>query len=372
MSLFESRVYAIEDVLPHPNADRLELAAIGGYRIVVVKDRYKPGDVVAYIPEAAIVPDDVIAELGLEGRLAGKKRNRVKPIKLRGALSEGLVYPPTGNRLKARSVAKGDVVTDLLGLVKYEPPIPIHMSGDPEAHPTATLKYDIESWKKFPDAFKEGERVIVTEKIHGTWCCLADHECVPGGFATSKGMSARGLVFPPEKPGNKDNLYARAFRQHRDSLTAFRRFAAERFDLAADRPVYLVGEVYGRGVQDLTYGELNPRFRVFDAHIDRPRAGRYLNRDELRDALRFMTDEVGLDPEAPVVPGVPLIYDGPYSADRVPEWTSGPSTLAKHTREGCVMHPAVERDSEEMYGDRLILKNVAEEYLLRSKGTSYQ
>ena len=36
------------------------------------------------------------------------------------------------------------------------------------------------------------------------------------------------------------------------------------------------------------------------------------------------------------------------------------------------MHPAVERDSEDMYGDRLILKNVAEEYLLRSKGTSYQ
>ena len=372
MSLFESRMYAIEDVIPHPNADRLELAAIGGYRIVVVKGRYRPGDVVAYIPEASIVPDDVIAELGLEGRLAGKKRNRVKPIKLRGALSEGLVYPPDGHRLKGRTVRAGDVVTDDLGLVKYEPPIPIHMSGNPEAHAGATLRYDIESWKKFPKAFKEGERVVVTEKIHGTWCCLADHDCVPGGFATSKGMSAKGLVFPPAKPGNEDNLYVRALEQYRGSLDAFRRYARERLGVPDDQPVYLVGEVYGRGVQDLHYGESNPRYRVFDGFVGSPRAGRYLDRDELRDALAFIEGLVSAIPDAPVAPGVPLIYDGPYSADLLPEWTSGPSNLANHTREGCVMHPAKERDSEEMNGDRLILKNVAEEYLLRTKGTSYQ
>ena len=372
MSAFESRIYPIEDVIPHPNADRLELAAIGGYRIVVVKGKYRPGDLVAYIPEAALVPDDVIAELSLEGRLAGKKKNRVKPIKLRGALSEGLVYPSTGLRLKEQQVAAGDVVTDFLGLVKYEPPIPIHMSGCPEAHPEATLKYDIEAWKKFPEAFQEGERVVVTEKIHGSWCCLADHDCVPGGFATSKGMSAKGLAFPPDKPGNEDNLYARAFKQYRDSLAAFRRYAGERLDVPADRPVYLLGEVYGRGVQDLHYGELNPRFRVFDAFIGRPRRGRYLDRDELKDALQFIGEAVSAIPDAPVALGVPPIYDGPYSADLVPAWTSGPSNLAQHSREGCVMHPAVERSSVEMHGDRLILKNVAEEYLLRKKGTSYQ
>ena len=74
----------------HPNADALEIAQIEDYMSLVQKGVYHTGDLVVYLPEASVVPQDVIEELGLEGRLAGKTKNRVKAIKLRGVLSQGL------------------------------------------------------------------------------------------------------------------------------------------------------------------------------------------------------------------------------------------------------------------------------------------
>ena len=61
---------------PHPNADALELAQMGLYRAVVPKGVYKTGDYAVYIPEQAVLPDDLIEELGLTGRLAGEDRIR--------------------------------------------------------------------------------------------------------------------------------------------------------------------------------------------------------------------------------------------------------------------------------------------------------
>ena len=129
---FESRVYSLR-IEPHPNADRLELAAIGGFRCVVGKDSFVDGDLAAYIPEGAICPEWLIAELGLEGKLAGSKKNRVKAVQLRGALSQGLVYPVRDGMIRGRQVVEGDDVTELLELVKYEPPIPISMQGEVRA-----------------------------------------------------------------------------------------------------------------------------------------------------------------------------------------------------------------------------------------------
>jgi RNA ligase (TIGR02306 family) len=64
----------------HPNADALELAQVGLYRAVVAKGAYRTGDFALYIPEQAVLPVDLIEELGLTGRLSGKEKNRVKAI----------------------------------------------------------------------------------------------------------------------------------------------------------------------------------------------------------------------------------------------------------------------------------------------------
>ena len=346
MATFEAKIHRIR-VEPHPNADRLELAAIGGYRCIVAKGQYQSGDLAAYIPEGAVCPDWLIAELGLEGRLAGAKKNRVKAIKLRGILSQGLVYPVDGERLRVTpsGLQEGHDVTDLLELTKYEPPIPTHMQGEVANAFGYTLRYDIEDVKKWPDVLKEGERVHITEKIHGTWCCLGIHPD-RGPIITSKGLSAKGLVFKLNE-ANENNLYVRAWEAYRDKFDLLRTYLAE-----GNSPIYVLGEIHGRGVQDLHYGEPKPVFRVFDMYVGHPGEGRYLSPNDTQVvACRLL-------------PCVPHLYEGPFSTEIMEKLTSGPTVLGRHNiREGVVIRPFQERRHLEL--GRVILKSVSEAYLTR-------
>lgn len=100
MANFEVLVYPVK-LEPHPNADNIELAVIGEYRSIVQKDTLEDDDLVAYIPEGSVVPEWILKKLNLWdfekniGKLAGKRGNRVKSIKLRGIMSTGLILPTT-------------------------------------------------------------------------------------------------------------------------------------------------------------------------------------------------------------------------------------------------------------------------------------
>ena len=154
----------------HPQADRLEIAQVGDYQSVVGKGTFQTNDLVAYIPEQALVPQNLLAEMGLEGRLAGKDKNRVKAVRLRGVVSQGLCYPAR------EEWQEGADVTEALGITKWEPPIPTHLAGEVfNAGQNRTLKYDIENYRRFPDVLQDGEPVVFTEKLHG---CLHENSLV--------------------------------------------------------------------------------------------------------------------------------------------------------------------------------------------------
>ncbi len=354
MSTFDVRIHRLE-IEPHPNADRLELAVIGGYRAIVLKDQYRTGSLAAYIPEAAICPDDVIAELGLEGRLSGSKKNRVKAVRLRGALSQGLVYPITGAKLRDIPVAEGDDVMEWLGITKYEPPVPTNLAGEVWNAHGATLKYDIENIKRYPDAFQKGEQVFITEKLHGTWCCFGLHPKHLSPIVTSKGLSAKGLAFKMDVEANVQNLYIRAWHEWKEEVEEVRARAN-----ASHVPFYLLGEVYGRGVQDLHYGASKPEFRAFDIYVGAPGAGRYLSTEEFEAAL------------GDSIPSVPILYRGAYSKRILDEFTDGKTTLDdQHIREGIVIRPRDEERVSLEFG-RVILKSVSGDYLTRHGGTEFE
>lgn len=114
-------------ILPHPNADAPELAQVGLYHAVVAKNVYQTGDYALYIPEQAILPDQLIEELGLTGRLSGSKKNRVSAVRLRGELSQGIVCRPAqlSNVDLATAHAEGHNLPMYLvlpsGFQKYDP-----------------------------------------------------------------------------------------------------------------------------------------------------------------------------------------------------------------------------------------------------------
>ncbi|MEM2159401.1 MAG: hypothetical protein QXN55_00415 [Candidatus Nitrosotenuis sp.] len=179
MSNFEVKVQRIF-IRPHNNADALELGNIGspdGWQVVVKKGQYETGDLVAYIGENAVVPEWVLKKYGFWntekdiGMLAGSKGNRVKAVRLRGEFSLGICIPNeevVSDDYTAVLGLEGENVADILGVTKYEPPIPTQLTGEVfNLGQHLTVDYDIENIKNYPNVLVEGEEVQVTEKIHG-------------------------------------------------------------------------------------------------------------------------------------------------------------------------------------------------------------
>jgi RNA ligase (TIGR02306 family) len=343
----------------HPNADALELAQVGLYRAVVAKGAFRTGDTAVYIPEQSVLPAGLIEELGLTGRLAGSGADRVKAVRLRGELSQGIVCRPKAlaDVDLAAAVAEGTDFAERLGIVKWVPPIPPTMSGEVESAPDLLPWVDIENIQRYPDIFTPGEPVVLTEKLHGS-ACLMTYLAEDGRVqVSSKGFGAKSLALK-EDPRN---LYWRAVHGHGVPDVAAR--LARRLGA---RRVGVFGEVYGAGVQDLTYGADGRReslgYAVFDVSAEIDGRLRWLDTAELTDLL---------DGELPLVP---RLYEGPYAVDRVLEVATGRETVSgreMHLREGVVIRPAVERYSP-VTGGRAIAKAVSPAYLTRKGGTEYE
>ncbi|MFI8278888.1 RNA ligase (ATP) [Streptomyces sp. NPDC085929] len=343
----------------HPNADALELAQVGLYRAVVAKGAYRSGEFAVYIPEQAVLPAELIAELGLTGRLAGGSADRVKAVRLRGELSQGLVCRPRAlaDVDLAQAAEEGTDFAELLGITKWAPPVPTTMNGEVEAAPDLLPWVDIENLQRYPHLFEPGEPVVLTEKLHGTACLLtyvADGERV---LVSSKGFGSKGLALKEEDR----NLYWRAVRGHGVPQVAAKLAAR----LGASR-IGVFGEVYGAGVQDLGYGTdartaaTGPGYAVFDVSAEIDGQVRWLDPHELLP-----------DGELPLVP---RLFEGPYELDAVLELAGGRETVsgrAVHLREGVVIRPVTERHSP-VVGGRAIAKAVSPAYLTRKGGTEYE
>ncbi|MFI1766438.1 RNA ligase (ATP) [Streptomyces sp. NPDC020800] len=340
----------------HPNADALELAQVGLYRAVVAKGAYRTGEAALYIPEQSVLPSGLIEELGLTGRLAGGEANRVKAVRLRGELSQGIVCRPKAlaDVDLVRAAAEGTDFAERLGITKWVPPIPPTMNGEVESAPGLLPWVDIENIQRYPDIFTPGEPVVLTEKLHGSACLLtylADEERV---YVSSKGFGAKSLALK-EDPRN---LYWRAIRGHGVAAAAAR--LCERLGA---RRVGIFGEVFGAGVQDLTYGADGRRetlgYAAFDVSA------------EIDGAVRWLDAAEALEGELPLVP---RLFSGPYDIERVLEVASGRETVSGrelHLREGVVIRPAEERYSP-VTGGRAIAKAVSPAYLTRKGGTEYE
>lgn len=124
-----ARIVEIDDILPHPNADRLDLAIIGGWQLCVKKNEYKKGDRAVYCEIDSLLPLSNVELFGfLEERRSdnrcvnGENYHRLKTIKLRKELSQGLLVP-VPEQFKNDPVDTN--LTMALGILKYESALPM-------------------------------------------------------------------------------------------------------------------------------------------------------------------------------------------------------------------------------------------------------
>jgi RNA ligase (TIGR02306 family) len=330
MSSLIVEVSRIERVLPHPNADLLELAHIKGWQCVVPKGRYAAGSLVTYVPIDSVLPPALSDRLGITKYLSN---GRVRCARLRGEPSFGVIVD-----LENPAWTEGTDVAAHYGITKYVPPLKPSAGDAAPAHPLFVSYTDVENLRNFPAIFTEGEDVVATEKVHGTNCRvgLIEGEWMAGSMEvrrqrpdTDAGLAANTYWFPTTLPAVRALIESFAARGHRQ--------------------IILFGEVYGSKIQNLHYGAVGRYgFAAFDLLVD----GRYLNADDFATACSTHN-----------VPIAPVVYRGPFSPDAIRSASAGRTTFhgADHVREGLVVRPALERTDPKL--GRVILKYLSDEYL---------
>ena len=172
-------VRTIDAIEPIENADKIEVAKIGGWEVVVGKGDFSPGEQVVYfeIDSALPLDDHRFSHLAARGSriVDGKAVHVLRTIRLRGVYSQGLVMP-----LGDFADAVDDVeffgafsLDEILGVTKWEPPVPVSIGGQiaggfiSGVPKTDAKRVQNLSENQYAQLLEEG-RWIATEKIDGT------------------------------------------------------------------------------------------------------------------------------------------------------------------------------------------------------------
>lgn len=90
-------VKRIDDLLPIEGADKIEVAVVGGWKVVVKKGDFKKGELAVYLEIDSWVPTEVAPFLTKSGHepkeYNGVKGERLRTVKLKKQISQGLLLP---------------------------------------------------------------------------------------------------------------------------------------------------------------------------------------------------------------------------------------------------------------------------------------
>lgn len=270
------RILALD---PIPDADQIEVASVLGWKCVVKKGEFSVGDPCCYIEVDSLLPDRP------EFEFMKPRGMRVRTVKLRGQVSQGLALPVTIFKGDTRYWAEpgigffgdeGEDVTEALGITKYEPPIPAQLSGETKGtFPGFLKKTDEERIQSMPWILEKhkGVQVRVCEKLDGS---SVTYYVRDGEF----GVCSRNQELK-ESDGNSFWKVARQMN------------VEERLR-SLGRNIAIQGELIGEGVQNNKYGLKGQTayfFNVFD--IDR-----FEHEDIINSSLILGDIEL---PEVPVI-----------------------------------------------------------------------
>ena len=164
-------IQSVLEILPIENAEAIELARINGWQCVVKKGEFQRDSLGVFLEIDAIPPDLQVFRFLWRPKTAEDgdtfdrpDKFRIRTMRLRGALSQGLLLPLTS--LGLADVSAGDNVTELLGVTKYEPPAPPNTGGFRANFPGFIPKTDELRIQSVPEVLDElkGSPYVITIK----------------------------------------------------------------------------------------------------------------------------------------------------------------------------------------------------------------
>lgn len=309
-------IRSIDRIDPIEGADAIEAATVGGWKVVTQKNEFNVGDLAVYCEIDSWIPHERAPFLskGKEPReYKGVKGERLRTIKLRGQISQGLLLPMSCLTNYGADLNEGDDVTEVLNIQKWEAEIPAQLSGQVKGNfPTQIPKTDQERVqnlvKEIQESKNQGDKFEVTEKLEGSsmTCYLIDDEF---------GVCSRNLDL---KRDENNSFWKVAIAQ--DIEAKMRSLGVDNFAVQ--------GELLGPGVQGNIYKLSDLDFYVYDLyHIQ---FGEYL----LPEIRRGWLVRLGLKSVPVLTVGKDL---GVGTVDELLSWADGKSVLnPKQEREGIV------------------------------------
>jgi RNA ligase (TIGR02306 family) len=345
MNMSERKLASIQKILaldPIEGADKIEVATILGWKCVVPKGQHRVEELVVFFEIDSLLPRTEWSEFLFKDN---REKFRLKTIRLRGQISQGLVLPLNILEKDANIESnygeiyhEDDDVTTILCIEKYEPYIPAHLSGViKSSFPSFIPKTDeerIQTCKGFIDMI-DGYEVLVTEKLDGSSMTVYLKD---GEF----GVCSRNL----DLKETEDNAFWKTARK----LDLENKLKKLQFNCS------LQGELVGQGVQSNKYKLNDVNFFIFNVfNIDE---FEYLSEDEamlLVDAMGLLTvprfDKFVFNKEL-------------HSVDNLVELSKGMSFAGDNIiREGIVIRP-VNKMRHPKFG-RVSFKIINPEFLLK-------
>ena len=331
-------IKTIDNIRPIDGADKIELAIVGGWNVVVAKDvGHKVGDVVVYCEIDSFLP--IREEFEFLRKSSYKKMGeqegfRLKTIRLRGQISQGLILPMSIFGDFGWTAYEGLDVTERLGIVKYEPPIPAELAGKVKGQfPSFISKTDEERVQNLTKEYEEWKyqskhQFYVTEKLDGS---SATYYVKDGEF----GVCSRNL----ELLETEGNTFWKVARE----------LDLENKMKSLGKNIALQGELIGEGIQKNRYkikGQTVRFFNVFD--IDNHK------RLGIHDLINVVEDIMDLN----CVPYLLLPFPLPETVEDMVKFAEGKSQLNDNTeREDVVVRSMDGTISVKAISNKFLLKN---------------
>lgn len=247
-------IQKIENIRPIEGADSIECATVLGWNVVVKKGEHNPGDVITYVEVDSLLPESTEYEFLrkssyrapiTEGENVIQRGGfKIRTIKLRGQISQGLILPVPNGEWNI-----GDDVTDVLGIIKYEPPIPAGMKGSVKGpFPSFIQKTDEIRIQSAPELLDPRLEYEAREKLDGTSVTAFIRD---GEF----GICSRNLLLDETDTSHVIVKYA--------VETGLKEKLQQICDLSGFE-VYIQGELIGPGIQGNRYGLKERKLYVFN------------------------------------------------------------------------------------------------------------
>lgn len=334
-------VQFIKGLKPIPGADRIEVATILGWEVVVKKGEFEIGQPCVYIEVDSKVPEKP------EYEFLRSKGFKIRTIKLKSQVSQGLALPL--NVLDSKKIyIEGDDVTEILGIINYKDN---EETKDPQSKQNKFMsflyRHQATRWipglfirktkADFPDFIRKTDQDRIQNRLdfydkmnefsQFDWICTEKVDGQSASFAYKRSLFGKFFVCSRNMhliKNDGSNWWKIA-----------QKYDIERKFKKLNKNIYIQGEIIGPGIQGNKYKQDELRFIVFNAYdLD---TKKYFTMEELDNLANYLCTIT-----APIVKSFQELPNFIYSSEEfVPkfvEFSKGKSQIHPDvTREGIVV-----------------------------------